>query len=586
MKTELYHKRTALVATAFAVVLLTAACSKEETVNQDTNGTLMPETLTSVTFTVDQGTKATEDFNVPAGRLPSAESNEMRLVPSDLKLLIFDVQSGLLEKMESFTTTTSLTVLVKSGDKKIYAVGNVNTLFDIDPSTGATLPSTSFLSKYGALTVGTTTLSAFKALAFDAGTPQPYSVNKASTVRTYNLRPLWQFPNPATQGQPVASNDSIVYTLAPNITATGSQSGTASESGTSVNNHFSLKLKFMSAKARVAFYSTTPVSGTNQIWHTTEFGDAYINGSRTDKLPQWTIKNQPRYSYYIGAFAGQPTSYYYNFTGSGAADYEARFDQANNINRQAAVYSTSPTAFGSPDTTQYMFTPDNNSSKGNGIQRGQSTFAAVKLMWYPQIVLHSAVETPGVAGGFTITPVTNFGGPDGIYVPTFNSFVYLRKNIGTSQYLQAGNFYAGYAMFGGATIAQGLEELEKAWWINKHWTGTGTVPSAAAIHTQFVTEVINEPTLGNGNADNIYFGYTEGICYYRIDIGAMNNGAIQYGIKRGYKYDMLITGITGIGYPEERYLFENPDDPVEANSFLTVEVLVAPWTTASSSYAL
>ncbi|MDR1859628.1 MAG: fimbria major subunit [Bacteroidales bacterium] len=535
----------------------------ENDVSQQSSGSQLTEretTQASFTLIPTPSTRAVTDFRSDTLSGSTAdEATQANLVASDLKLLIFDVQSDVLEIKQNFTTTSTITVLVKVGPKKIFVIGNVASL--ADKVGGGT-----FNSKYTALTVGTTTLTQFRAMNFDAGVPQLYSINKASSSRTFDLHVLAQ-PAGGGGGLPVSNTEEITYDIEPDISAAQSQVPPGSNSGSSANNHFNIYLVYMTAKAKVDFLTTAVgnvAGGTAFVY----MGGPTPPTGEPPYYPHWTVKNLAKHTHYVQHFSGSPQSYNYNFTGNNAADFAAEFDTGNNLDRRitAAIPTADPT---DADTYRkhYVVTPENNSSKGNAIQRGQSSFYAIRLTFLPKEYIED------VNGGMsnntfsaTISPTaTTFSNP---MTEAPKSYLYLRKGIGLSQYLQAETYWKD-------TVA-----LFKAYWHEKHYnamsnTWTGSPTQVTQARSEFLADIVT--VMGNGNRDEIYFVY-KGWNYYRIDIGeALGGGGMKYGVLRGNKYYATISNVTGPGYPEERYLYERPTDPVESYTYLTVDISVSPW---------
>ncbi|MDR1859633.1 MAG: hypothetical protein LBR06_01760 [Bacteroidales bacterium] len=526
-----------------------SSCSSDETAGTVDTPQLKGEPAYA-SFSIATETKATVDFDSTPLAQVDDEADDMRLVATDVWLFIFDVATGTLEKKQAFGSATTATVLVTAGSKKIFVTANTNALADIT-ATGA-VSTTTYISKYGAWTEGTTTLTAFLGEAYDAGTPQYYDVVKASSSRTFKLGPLTT-QTTASQGLPVGNSNELTYTIVPDITDTQSQAGTGSATGASANNHFAISLKFMSAKARIALLTGSLIDGTAPYQTGTVL-------TSTGNEPKWTLKNQPKLTNYIEGFSAKATSYYYNFDGTTTlSDYTSRFDAANNIDVLIpTTYATDALFHASNE--KFLFTPDNNNYKGNSIQRGQSTFYAIQLKYVPRKLINTITGHPTQALQFRV---------DSLIVPsgTTPSYTYLLASVGSSDYLQPGVFFADSLT------------LAKAIWMELHydpstnpWTGSSL--QLAEAQTDLDNKIA---TVGLGARDAIYYQFKNSTSYYRLDIGSKTGSAVTYGINRGNKYEATVSRVNGPGFPDEKYLFIDPEKPVVSNAYLTADITVLPW---------
>ncbi|MDR1859630.1 MAG: hypothetical protein LBR06_01745 [Bacteroidales bacterium] len=569
-------KEKILIATMILGTLGLVSCTKTD----DPISSSDEKSYTNATFVlpdIDITSKAEADFD-GFGNAPD-DADDRRLVASDLKLLIFDATTGVLEKKADFTSvsgtpnTGTVTVLTYTGQKKIFVVGNVSQLIDVNPATGADA-ATTFTTKYSSLTEGASTVSDFKAMAFDAGGPQLWSINKASSSRTWKVNHLATQAS-GSQGLPVSSNDDIIYTLAPGVTAANSQTGTPSQSGTSSNNHFSITMKMMSARARLAVNTAALTGPTVLVYDWDNPSTSGINfpfQAWTITNMTWTLKNLPKYASYIEwVLSSKPTSYYYDFssaqTNPAHSDYASRFDTGNNINTPL-LSAASATAAQANTTAPYLFAPDNLNQAGNSIQRGQSTFYIVKAKVTPKRVAGELWGVDGVgAYYFGDNWATTWGS---------TSYVYLRKTIGKYHLLQQVDYKAGTTDLGTYNFFRSVEFLEWVWYMDAHPERTYSFGDPA-IHTLFTTEVVN--TIGGGDPNNIYWEYgADQYQYWRLDVGEGNfPGAINYGVKRGVSYNGWIETILSPGAPSEDILYEHPEAPVTSSGFLTGAIEVKPW---------
>ena len=78
---------------------------------------------------------------------------------------------------------------------------------------------------------------------------------------------------------------------------------------------------------------------------------------------------------------------------------------------------------------------------------------------------------------------------------------------------------------------------------------------------------------------NDYLVFTDAQSWYRLDIGARAVGETNtnYGVLRGKAYTAAITNITGPGLPNEEDLFEEPEKPVDAKTYINVTIEAKGW---------
>ena len=178
---------------------------------------------TYASFTFNSGTKALADFEPNGVPANDAADAVIDVDGEDLYILIFNSSNAL----ESFTKVTSnpQTILVSAGSqKKIFVLANMaNVDANLVATTGAptvnvAATATTIAAIEAAFAGSGYSYSEFQALAFDAGTPQPYDVDKTNDSRTFSVLPLSTRVGGAYNlGLPMSNNTKITYTFAANI---------------------------------------------------------------------------------------------------------------------------------------------------------------------------------------------------------------------------------------------------------------------------------------------------------------------------------------------------------------------------------
>jgi len=206
---------------------------------------------------------------------------------------------------------------------------------------------------------------------------------------------------------------------------------------------------------------------------------------------------------------------------------------------------------------------------GNSLPRGQSSYYAIKARYLPKFVFDDAgvtfVEVPNPAmvlsGGKDLATNTT-------WFPTSSNqnYVYLRKPI-VGPY---GNIPVG-------TCFKTVTDLKKAAWLTTYADlSPGAVGYYGWVSTAGGTQDLQADGL-IGTQEIDFYGFLNATSYYRLDMGYTEGGTTYYGVLRGKAYTANITSITGPGVPFEHMLDDNPEDPVEALTYVTVVIDIMNW---------
>ena len=563
----------------FAFCLI--SCSEETIVSKPDD--LLKGEKTYATFVVNiQGagevnmdspsptTKAYADFN-PAPFVDNPALDES-INPSDVRLLIFDA-TGLLEFNELFfnvggsSPSLSQTVLLSAGLKKIFVLANAGAM--INP-------------QMNSLTVGSTTLSQFYSIVFDAGTPQ-FSWSNKSGSRTFDITPL--HTHSGAYGLPSSNTNQFTYLIIPNIGQATSVGGAGSAplvvdnvTITQQYNNFEIDLIYMAAKARLGY--------TNAALTHTENASTIANISEI----KYSVIHLARYTNYIQNVVGQsPRSYYWgkSFSSNSSTtgpysdnDYFYHFDEAVNVTQPATPVTGSSGSYTFAANTPYLFVPE---IIHDNMTRGMAPYYAINVHYKPTRVVYDVnynpVSTPSViltAGDIT-TLSTTLPSPDNNM-----DYTLLRVSIGA---IEAGTFF------------KNLSLLQKAAWLAVYggtlgaWTGStmqidyanaliGTPPPASVPSTLpypvplYKFYEFKAPNAANGTGGNWY-------CQL------LGSPSDAYGVLRGKAYNAVINEIRGPGTPYEWLIYgSDTPDPIESLTFATTSIKIKSWEMVMQDFVL
>ena len=79
------------------------------------------------------------------------------------------------------------------------------------------------------------------------------------------------------------------------------------------------------------------------------------------------------------------------------------------------------------------------------------------------------------------------------------------------------------------------------------------------------------------------FQYTGGTCYYRVNVEDNMDGKTEannlfYSVMRNRFYNVNISKITSIGYPDDEDVTVDPTDPINQKTYMQAHITVEPWT--------
>ncbi|MCL2727124.1 MAG: hypothetical protein FWD56_01920 [Bacteroidales bacterium] len=547
-----------LLFAAFAAAAVLVSCMGEEQSISTTEGTIKNPTVATFSLKLSNpDTKLFNDFNPDAKNQVATEVN---INPADLRLIIIDDDTNIIEINELFGTgttgtTLSKTVQVAAGPKKIFVIANAGT--------------SSFGTAIGAIAVGANK-SALDGVVFDAGTPQFPWTNKTTFGRDFKLEPLY-LNSSSSSGLPASNTDQFTYQLKAGVSAATSSGnpGTpvAIQNGntfTQDNNNFDIKLVFMAAKGRLGYTAGALTNGT--IATVTDVKYSIHNLARFTNPIQKVVGTLPQ-SYYFGKTFDLPF-----VTGGPHVDpgYGYHFDSGMNTNQNATLVSgTGPYTFIA--STPYIYAAENNNVS---MTWGQATHFAINAHYRPNRIVTSVDFEP------VNTPKLNMN-QTGTYPGT--GYVYLRKDIsGPHGSIESGTCFSTLVL------------LQQAAWLCYYaenittggWTASGPQVTQANALIDPTPPAVVPAQLPVANPNYGYYIFAlpnpsnaSGGNWYRLAIGepANSNTYFKYGVFRGKAYEAIVTAFNGPGVPYEWMLNQDPGEPVDAETNVTVVISILEW---------
>jgi len=558
-------KKLFVVGAAIAALAM-FSCSKEnsEPGARDKDGNLMPAGTSFASFSFNiptSGGKAPVEFEPQA--ITADDIADSKIDFTDLYMLVFDMSgtNGILEYAAP-VTQNPLTKLLRAGNKKIFVLANIgapsasaNVQANLKSVNTSTLAPSATLAPFSSLVEGSTTYAEFLQIAFDAGTPQIYSVDKTGT-RTYDLRPLSNRLS-ATLGLPMSNSNASTFVLMANISETDASNagnGTPVANGSQAYNRFVINLDYMGAKARLAMDQSAA---------------SFVGKTTADiTLPVYSIKNLAKYTSLVQNVAGStPQSIYHSLlpfvdgVDIPQSEFDKHFDQAST---ETIAVPAAPAGF--------IFVPENTSSS---LRRGQSSFYALNVTYKPKFIVTEASWDVLALNANKVTAVTktydaatvggvaNPGGLDG-----GNKYIYDQTGV-TDKNNVTCNFFANLRVYADMV-----------------WMTTYNMPMTDPSYSQAAAYALvgNDPGTGFVFIDPKVRIFTDAQSWYRIDIGeTINATTTKYGVLRSNAYTATINDISGPGLPTEGELFtgigddDNPEDPLDALTFVDVTIVPAIW---------
>ncbi|GHV49424.1 membrane protein [Bacteroidia bacterium] len=518
----------------FSVAAIVAAglvgCSSETPVNPDGNGSASNE-LTAATFTFP-------DFKSTKADLVS-ESGETSTITTIRILVYKDVISnnGVCEADTTISGgNPSATVLVTSGWKRILVIAN-----DRTAATPPTPPS---------------------AKAFTITNQKGQTLDKLVASKTYNSGTTYLnetiFGAPAVGSGPLTGLDyaemsgpiNFIFSnsladsssrkeLLPGISSSTSASGGPNDP---TKNHFQLYVKRSVAKVTVY---TTASAGVTAV--------PVLDNKGTLSNLNWGVRNQNRgiAQIQIPTLSGKPQAPFFNEL------------DAKNTAEMAAVATYRPfwwtgDALGDelkialPATTpgSYYYIPENANNRS---VRGNTTYTAIKATFTPtaNTVISAFKSDNGLHAVTEVTKASSVAAPGTFYRVIGVAGTNGSTDINTygKGFITDGNLYTTLAL-----------AMRMAYIAEHNGDDDGTVNGYPA---GYVPTTVSVDT------------YTNGICYYRLNIGDNTNSYVV----RNNQYRVNISAFNTIGEPNLSDLDKDPGKPIDEPTYVTATIQILDWDT-------
>lgn len=507
-------KITKLFAAAFMAMVAFSACTMGD------NGTNPDQlageaTYATFNFVVDgDGTRA------EASPTDVGEKTEVK----DIRLLIFKTgASTVCEINDLYATgdsnwdaTKSNTVLLTSGEKRIFVIAN-------------TANQTRINNALAGITPGTTTLATFYAMVHELG---------GTSVTSYSINEITDLTRGYVLSNPADKNS--LKSLVAGVTESDSRNATA---GDATKNNFKFKVDRAAAKAYVYYKDNAALEtsdGVGMLQSTTiKYGFRNINRSvhlfqqfATDNVDAYDaagrpLPRAPYFTYFEDNYTEAQMKDITVFSPYYFGDY--LLDQSMKSKSQADA--TTPASVYLTENTSVM------------PRRGNSTYAAIEAFFLPkanQVIVGTGLGFDDVNQKFTnivrnnadtSTPVT-------LYMLTDNGGIE--------------NILPGTLFFD-------LELAKKAAYAVQNKTLIGYTTAY--------------------NPGNLIETFTGGKCYYRLNIGrTLGVDDTEWGLRRNFLYKAQITKFGSIGASDISKLDENPEQPLGQKTHVTAVIEVQAWT--------
>ena len=583
---------------AFAAVTMFASCTEEALNTSGSQKGNELEGRTAVTFSLNLKQPGTKAFDfLPDTTFSSLSTTELLINPSDVKVLIYDEASGLLEVKADMDAQApydeaSFTAIINAGLKKIFVFANCTAV-------------TGFSTWYAGLTEDLSPLADVYTQTFDALVPQfvPW-VNKAGT-RTFDITPL--YTRASGYGLPASTTNQYSYKVVSGVDINQSKDNTngggpqQNIDGTVVdqlNNHFDLDMFFLVSKARLSIdngvtdFAKAVVTNLSYSIHnlgkytslvlnvvggrarSAIFGKSFDNGTTGITVDMLTT----------------PPSIALDASTTPANHYLRNFDGANSTAEPVATFTSGL-------SSHFIYVPE---ATHGTITRGMAPYYAINGTYKPKMVVdaitwNSTQQQKVIMNTSTIDAIVTAGG-------SLDYFVINRSFTGNGGELEIGTCFATDSL------------LREAVWLTVYGAGAaggwdpigdpGQVPAAnlliGACPPEYPTVAVYlqnpQPVWG-------YYAFTGCQSWWRANVGGTlddgnnyNPGAYinpadlpyanpdpnGWGTLRGVAYDATISEIKGPGVPYEWMLDTDKPDPLTALTEITIIVKIMDWAHATA----
>lgn len=379
------------------------------------------------------------------------------------------------------------------------------------------------------------------------------------------------------------------YTLYPGISAEDcSKPAYDSSAEMKKNNHLEVFISRAAAKLQATYVNVDALI----------LKDSESNTLGKLLTPTFTVRNLPVQSYIFlhNHVDGFLTPFYtMTNTSSTFADFAKYYDEVNEPNLDLKASADG-------EAIESIYLPENSNQTP---VRGNTTYVLVKGVFAPAAnVMINAVEVKNDGGNLSIenkldgTDYTT-GGKD---VPPYFIVPEWENQIYTAPADFSGNL-ANYGL--GMILKTYLNKAGKQKWLNAVDEGSavdeGDIENSVSVYygssfstSEGIYSVVTIKKYSHpknalpGYKESIegtirIFQYTGGTCYYRVNVEDNMDGKTEannlfYSVMRNRFYNVNISKITSIGYPDDEDVTVDPTDPINQKTYMQAHITVEPWT--------
>lgn len=469
------------------------------------------------------------------------------------------------------TTTLKLT----SGKKKVYVVANMQDEW----------------------ITSTTTTAQFEAIALTHCTKAGRIAHTKGTEKTEAVSRVGSFDKISGNSDAAANGFLMAnvlaateYTLYPGISAENcSKPSYGSSAEMEQNNHLEVSISRAAAKLQATYANVDALTLKDNT------------GKTLGKLltPTFTVRNLPVQSYmFLHNQANGFLTPFYTMTGTSSTfeDFAKYYDEVNEPNLDLKASTDG-------EAIQSIYLPENSNQTP---VRGNTTYVLVKGVFAPAAdVMINSVTVQGAGENLTIN--NKFDDTDyttgGTEVPPFFIVPEWENQI----YTAPADFGGNLATYGlGMILKTYLNKAGKQKWLNAvdedSAVDEGDIENPVSVYygSSFSTsegiysivtiKKYSHPKNGGvpGYQESVegtirIFQYTGGTCYYRVNVEDNMDGKTEannlfYSVMRNRFYNVNISRITSIGYPDDEDVTVDPTDPINQKTYMQAHITVEPWT--------
>ncbi len=380
------------------------------------------------------------------------------------------------------------------------------------------------------------------------------------------------------------------FTLYPGISeAACSKESYEDEADMEKNNHLNISISRAASKLQATYKDADALTLKDNM--SNELGKL-IN-------PTFAVRNLPIKSYMFlsNRNSGFLTPFYtLTNTNSSFVDFAKYYDEVNEPTLALAMSSAT-------SEIQSTYLPENSNQTP---VRGNTTYVLVKGNFAPAAnVVIQSIEVTGEASNYTLNITKNSNAytttgdiPNFFMVPEWNNQLYSGpatppEGFNPSAY--------GSAMI----LKEYLNRNAKQKWLNSTDEATAIADVVGEAKIYYTCEAVTEldgiyriaeitkyteesPSSGSytrSNEAKIRFlqYFNNGTCYYRVNVEDNMDGKTEannlfYSVMRNRFYNVNVSKITSIGYPDDEDVTIDPSDPINQKTYMQAHITVAPWT--------